>query len=612
MIRAWHTWMVLAFALSACGSPPAVSTDPVSRTAMPAAPRGRTPEPVQGSVTVREESRSNPFDDDEFPLGTNVATALIIASALVEEGDLASAVPYYQFAYEQDPTNVEVALRYSTAALHVGQVDKALMVLEGVAQEYPSDVDVGLQRGRILAALGRMDEAAAVNRDLLAIYPLNDDLRVQRVTLVEDNAPLEAAALLEDMLATDPDPALRTHRATLLARGGDSQSAEAEALAALAVDPTLEPAAELLTEIYKAQGREDEVVGLLESLVERTPGREEQRMGLADAYLGAGRAADAVALLLPLAQGGQLDWGAQLLLVDLLGTLGRSDDAWPLVTAMIDQGADGPLVNRVAGEIALDRGDEEVAQRYLEKAIEGDPHDVDSVISLLVLMTRQHPDLFREEPAAGADVQGRFDELLARAGALADESSVRHNYLVGAMLRRLERDSEALPHLVAAHGLAPGNADILYDLAVSQEATGAYRDAAASLEDLLKLRPEDADVLNFYGYLLADQGWELARAETMILQALEQEPENAFYLDSLGWVYYRQGKYDDALDKLISASNGMGDDPVVLEHIGDTLDKLGQYERALSIYERARDAGGDPAELEARLQAIRKKLREAP
>jgi tetratricopeptide (TPR) repeat protein len=86
----------------------------------------------------------------------------------------------------------------------------------------------------------------------------------------------------------------------------------------------------------------------------------------------------------------------------------------------------------------------------------------------------------------------------------------------------------------------------------------------------------------------ADHNMNLDEAETMIRLALEKEPNNASYLDSLGWVEFRKGKFDQALGNLIRAAKGTEhDDPVIFEHIGDTYLKLNRVPEALESWQKA-------------------------
>jgi tetratricopeptide (TPR) repeat protein len=101
-------------------------------------------------------------------------------------------------------------------------------------------------------------------------------------------------------------------------------------------------------------------------------------------------------------------------------------------------------------------------------------------------------------------------------------------------------------------------------------------------------QPDDATTCNFYGYLLALMGKDLEKAEELIRKALETEPENGYYIDSLGWVFFRRGEYDRAVEELERAARFVSDDPVILEHLGDAYNAANRYEEAVSAYERSR------------------------
>jgi Tfp pilus assembly protein PilF len=86
----------------------------------------------------------------------------------------------------------------------------------------------------------------------------------------------------------------------------------------------------------------------------------------------------------------------------------------------------------------------------------------------------------------------------------------------------------------------------------------------------------------------ADHNMHLDEAEEMIKHALEFEPNNGSYLDSLGWVEFRKGKFDQALaDLLRAAKNIEHEDSIVFEHIGDTFLKLGRVPEALEAWKKA-------------------------
>lgn len=112
------------------------------------------------------------------------------------------------------------------------------------------------------------------------------------------------------------------------------------------------------------------------------------------------------------------------------------------------------------------------------------------------------------------------------------------------------------------------------------------REAVEWLEQVLDESPRDPGALNDLGYLWADENQHLERAHRMIEQAVESEPENAAYRDSLGWVLYRRGRFEEAVVELAKAVE-MEPDPVVLEHLGDAHSKTGQADKAKAAWERA-------------------------
>src|SRR6202030_2812640 len=99
--------------------------------------------------------------------------------------------------------------------------------------------------------------------------------------------------------------------------------------------------------------------------------------------------------------------------------------------------------------------------------------------------------------------------------------------------------------------------------------------------------PQSAATLNYLGYMNADRGVKLDESLNFIKQALSFEPNNGAYLDSLGWAYFKLGKYDLAEENLTKAESHMGTDPTVQEHLGDLYQKTGRLKLAAAHWDRA-------------------------
>ena len=133
------------------------------------------------------------------------------------------------------------------------------------------------------------------------------------------------------------------------------------------------------------------------------------------------------------------------------------------------------------------------------------------------------------------------------------------------------------------------NAKFYFNYGAAAEQAGLYDKATDLLRKSIALDPENsAEACNYLGYMWADHNMNLDEAETMIRRALESEPNNTSYLDSLGWVEFRKGQFDRALDNLLRASKtAEREDPVVFEHIGDTYLKLNRTREALEAWQKA-------------------------
>ncbi|MDP7205066.1 MAG: tetratricopeptide repeat protein, partial [Pirellulaceae bacterium] len=106
-------------------------------------------------------------------------------------------------------------------------------------------------------------------------------------------------------------------------------------------------------------------------------------------------------------------------------------------------------------------------------------------------------------------------------------------------------------------------------------------------EQVLDEFPNDIGAYNDLGYLWVDQNKRLDRAQRMIQTAVEAEPDNAAYRDSLGWAYYRQGEFDKAIEQLLLAADNSLQDEVIFDHLGDAYFSNGQTGKARESWKKA-------------------------
>lgn len=125
------------------------------------------------------------------------------------------------------------------------------------------------------------------------------------------------------------------------------------------------------------------------------------------------------------------------------------------------------------------------------------------------------------------------------------------------------------------------------ELAITYAMMGQTKHAFAIYDQLVEEQPERADLLNNYGFFLADQALQLERAAGLIQQALKQDEANPAFLDSMGWVQFRLGNLVEARRYLQQALRSDPDDPEKLEHLGDVVAALGEAALAKQYWSRA-------------------------
>ncbi|MEE8349089.1 MAG: tetratricopeptide repeat protein [Acidobacteriota bacterium] len=131
----------------------------------------------------------------------------------------------------------------------------------------------------------------------------------------------------------------------------------------------------------------------------------------------------------------------------------------------------------------------------------------------------------------------------------------------------------------------PESERVKFQLGALYEQQEEWEEVESMFQDILEINPQHSGVLNYLGYMLADRGIRLLEALDYIVKAVEIEPHNGAYLDSLGWVYFRLKRYDQAEVNLLEASRIIDSDATIFSHLGDLYNVLGKYEQAQGYYE---------------------------
>jgi len=224
------------------------------------------------------------------------------------------------------------------------------------------------------------------------------------------------------------------------------------------------------------------------------------------------------------------------------------------------------------GEVAEKR------KRYKEAAawyggITTPPHRFEAQLRLGIVMARQ----------------GKLDAALAHLNGIKarDEDEIAQRALAEEqVLREAGRFQEAMKMLTSVLKQYPNNKDLLYSRALVAEKLGDLKTQERDLRRILKSDPKNAHALNALGYTLADHTNRHQEALSLIRRALEVRPNDAYILDSMGWVHYRMGNLDEAVRYLRQALE-IRSDPEISAHLGEVLWVKGDREGAETVWRRA-------------------------
>jgi Tfp pilus assembly protein PilF len=226
--------------------------------------------------------------------------------------------------------------------------------------------------------------------------------------------------------------------------------------------------------------------------------------------------------------------------------------------------------------VSLREGNPDLAIEELKQSVKLNPEAVEPHALLALIYTAQNnPDL----------ASGEYVLALENASKLEPGNIDIYKGLGGAYLQQKKlKQAEGIFKLVS--NIAPEDAethlylgDIYYNLK-------DYSSVEKELNAALKLKPDYAEALNFLGYFYLEQDKNIDQAGIMIRRALALDKGNGAYLDSLGWFYYKKGKFKEAQNYLEQAASVLSD-PEIYNHLGDTFLKLGDLSNAKLNWEKS-------------------------
>lgn len=524
---------------------------------------------------------------------------------LLESDAPTRAIPHLEVAWLLSAHDPTIGHALAEAYYQVGDLAACNEVVAALLENEPDDQAALLLEARMLHLTG--DAEGALQRLLRLRQVGPPSFEVERLIgriQIERGMDDEALIAYENAVRIDPGYPFIHHRyGLLLQRFGRLAEAERAFRTAVELFPEYSDAVVDLARLLVADGRFEDADAVLSALLSREGEFAEALFMAANLYAELGRNERAIDLLEE--RRPQLTRRAVVLLGRLYYDTGRYDDAFTTFETLYHEEKPTAELARVLGEVSLKGGHPERALHYYREAIGVEPSNFRNYLALFFVSS----DQFRERDEYIIELQpGEIQSLLDDAAARVGDDDLDGLYVVGIAYQAVDDYVSSRRLLERALKLAPEDHRVLLGLAGVLEKLGRYADAETHIVKLHGLRPDDPAVCNFYGYLLTLMEQDLDKAEQLIRTALLLEPDNGYYVDSLGWLYYVRGNYRKAVEQLEKASELAAGDPVILEHLGDAYWSLQSYRKALAAYEKSLDLRGQSSEILEKIQAARNQL----
>lgn len=523
---------------------------------------------VAGVLLLTAPLLTAPVGADQVGPSADPYWEFLNARHLESLGDVKGALAALERAAAADPASAEI--RAEIASLHMRQ--NQFEAAEKAARE----------------ALSRSDTSVEAHRVLGLIYSAYAEGAGESGQA--DKAPQyvkDAIAHLEKVVpgpggATDVTAQYNLGR--LYLRSGEVTKAVEALTRVVDQNPYSVQARLALAQALSEADRDAEAIDVLESAAEDEP---RLYATLAQYYERAGRrdeAADAYAKAIAVAPTNRELKVRMAALLVLSGTPEDSRRVVDVLTPVIQQNPKDTRALYLRSQAHRVLGDRTAAERDARALVHLDPANVSGLFALI----QSHFDARRysEAAALAADAQKKhpseagFTRLHARA-LFRSGSASRAIAIMEASLKA--RPDESASYL--------GMADLYSD-------AGRDDEAVKTLETAVGRFPNDADVLNYLGYILADRGQRLDEAERLIRRALEIDADNPSYLDSLGWALFKRGAMQEAEEHLARAAAALPLNSVVQDHFGDLLARRGRHREAVEAWTRALRGDGEDIERE--------------
>jgi tetratricopeptide (TPR) repeat protein len=508
---------------------------------------------------------------------------------LMNTGNYEGAIAEMRMAADLTPDAESLQVRLLAMYYRDKDYENAAVMGERALEADPENATLNIWLGRIYYQLDRIDDAKAAFQNAIDLDP-DSTLGYEALAEVEEqsNDLVGAVEVYEGLIRLNPDSSFLYYRLGVnLLTMGDDRGAQQALEKALSLKPAPAPAIYMLGVIYLKNQEFDKAIAQFRAYLNENNKHTPSWENLAGAYVQKGDLKAALAIMKLIVESEKVNTRHHLYTMYLHLLAGDTRD-----TSLFAAPNGAPILGTLL-QTLLRRQAGEPYQKGLA-SLDGLDSDLDSECTLYLNGIISQ---FGTENTA-AFMEGQLRSLIAE-----ETPSRTVGVVLGRVLLASEQNAKAKAEFERVLREFGPDKWVHYYLATVNDALGNSDETESHLRKCLQFDPDDPNVMNFLAYHLAEQNHDLGEARKLLERALLIEPENGFYLDSLGWVYYRLGEGAKAVELIERAIRNMpSDDGILRGHLGDAYFMVGDKEKAIAEWERA-------IRLDPSLEEIRKKLK---
>jgi Flp pilus assembly protein TadD len=530
--------------------------------------------PSKRYLQLLERSSSEPLKESD------TTEAFLYANVFLSEQQPEAAKQLYKGIFENSP-NLTVGLKYARLLSSTGEVNKALDIIRKLALFHPKSDEPPVALAFLLRLNGSNDEAEETLQRAYKLHPKSIEVTARYIeTLLEAGKAVQAKSLLRKALKDLPNASylyLKLARMELEAKN----NAQAKALLnqLLRFDPDNTEAWTLAG--FIAMEEKDQIAAerYFREAYEKQPENDLLARYFVNQLLRQEKYSEARRLLLRLEVSAtpeqEFDPELEFQLAYSLFQLAEFEEAKLRFLKLSEKASDKGRMYFFAGQCDESAKKLETALETYQK-VESVSEFFDEARQRVVLI---HLDLGKFENAR---------TFLSEFSIKNSETETNFRFMAQAHARLKEYSKSAKIILLGLRKFEKSE-DLKYLEAVYKEYTVSKAESLKALEAFIILHPKHAQALNHLGYSLADTGNRMVYAKDLLTRAVQIEPKNGFYLDSLGWAYAKIGNTAEAEKHLLRALQLEPQEPIILEHLGEVKLLNLEYALALRYFERAQD-----------------------